>query len=275
MTSNQTNISKETNLITKKELRQVFWRSCTYNSSYNYERQLSVGWVYSLAPVLRKLYGNDKEKMSEALKRHLVFNNITPFISTLLYGITAALEEEYAKDPTFDPEIINQTKVSLMGPLSAVGDSIFFSTIRVIASSVGASLAAESGSLVGAIVFLLIFNIPNLISRRVLGPIGYNFGTSFINKAQSSGMMNKVFTVTTILGLMVIGGMVASSVSVPLAITFSNTSLLDVINGIMPSLLNLLVFGLVLYLLNKGAKVTLILWGIIIVGIAGAFVGIF
>ena len=55
MTSNQTNISKETNLITKKELRQVFWRSCTYNSSYNYERQLSVGWVYSLAPVLRKL----------------------------------------------------------------------------------------------------------------------------------------------------------------------------------------------------------------------------
>lgn len=275
MTSNQTNISKETNLITKKELRQVFWRSCTYNSSYNYERQLSVGWVYSLAPVLRKLYGNDKEKMSEALKRHLVFNNITPFISPLLYGITAALEEEYAKYPTFDPEIINQTKVSLMGPLSAVGDSIFFSTIRVIASSVGASLAAESGSLVGAIVFLLIFNIPNLISRWVLGPIGYNFGTSFINKAQSSGMMNKVFTVTTILGLMVIGGMVASSVSVPLAITFNNTSLLDVINGVMPSLLSLLVFGIVLYLLNKGAKVTLILWGIIIVGIAGAFVGIF
>ena len=99
MTSNHSDALNETNLITKKELRKVFWRSCTYNSSYNYERQLSVGWVYSLAPVLRKLYGNDKKKMSEALKRHLVFNNITPYISTLLYGITSALEEENAKDP--------------------------------------------------------------------------------------------------------------------------------------------------------------------------------
>lgn len=275
MTSNHSDALNETNLITKKELRKVFWRSCTYNSSYNYERQLSVGWVYSLAPVLRKLYGNDKKKMSEALKRHLVFNNITPYISTLLYGITSALEEENAKDPDFDVDIINQTKVSLMEPLSAVGDSIFFSTIRVIASSVGASLAVDSGSLVGAIVFVLIFNIPNLLSRWVLGPIGYNFGTSFINKAQSSGMMDKVFSVTTILGLMVIGGMVASSVNVPLAITFNDTSLLDIINGIMPSLLSLAVFGLVLYLLNKGTKVTLILWGIILVGIAGAFIGIF
>ena len=275
MTSNHSDALNETNLITKKELRKVFWRSCTYNSSYNYERQLSVGWVYSLAPVLRKLYGNDKKKMREALKRHLVFNNITPYISTLLYGITSALEEENAKDPDFDVDIINQTKVSLMGPLSAVGDSIFFSTIRVIASSVGASLAVDSGSLVGAIVFVLIFNIPNLLSRWVLGPIGYNFGTSFINKAQSSGMMDKVFSVTTILGLMVIGGMVASSVNVPLAITFNDTSLLDIINGIMPSLLSLAVFGLVLYLLNKGTKVTLILWGIILVGIAGAFIGIF
>ncbi len=88
-------------------------------------------------------------------------------------------------------------------------------------------------------------------------------------------MMDKVFSVTTILGLMVIGGMVASSVNVPLAITFNDTSLLDIINGIMPSLLSLAVFGLVLYLLNKGTKVTLILWGIILVGIAGAFIGIF
>ena len=113
MTSNVTTDKK----ITEKEIHQMFWRTLSYNSSFNYERQLCIGWVYGMAPFLRKLYGDDKEKMSKALQRHLVFNNITPFICPLLFGITGALEEENANKPDFDTDIINQTKVSLMGPL--------------------------------------------------------------------------------------------------------------------------------------------------------------
>lgn len=93
MTSNTVITEKK---ITRKELKQVFVRSIAYNSSFNYARQLNLGWAWSMMPVLRKLYGDDKEAMSEALKRHLVFNNITPFICTLLMSITAALEEKNA-----------------------------------------------------------------------------------------------------------------------------------------------------------------------------------
>ena len=45
-----------------------------------------------------------------------------------------------------------------MGSLSAIGDSIFFGTIRVIAASVGCSLALQ-GNALGPILYLLIFNI--------------------------------------------------------------------------------------------------------------------
>lgn len=261
--------------ITNKEITQMFFRTMSYNASFNYERQLCLGWVYGIAPVLKKLYGDDKEEMAKALQRHMVFNNITPYISPLLFGITAALEEENCNNKDFDVDLINQTKVSLMGPLSAVGDSIFFSTIRVIASSVGATMAATSGSPIGAIIFFLIFNIPNLLCRWYLGPIGYKFGASLVNKAEESGLLNRIFKVTTILGLTVIGAMVAKSVSVPLNITFYGQNLLDIINGIMPALLSLGLFELILYLLKKDIKVTTILWGIIIFGIVGAFVGIF
>ena len=30
--------------VTDKDLKQIFWRSIPYNASFNYERQLNVGW---------------------------------------------------------------------------------------------------------------------------------------------------------------------------------------------------------------------------------------
>lgn len=260
--------------ITKKDLNSVFRRTLSYNASFNYERQLNLGWAYGIAPILKKLYKDDKEKMSAALKRHLEFNNITPFICTSLFGITAAMEEENANNENFDADSINATKVSLMGPLSAVGDSIFFSTIRVIASSIGCSLSMD-GNPIGVLVFLLIFNIPNILSRWYLLGAGYKMGVSFLTKVEKSGMIEKLFKITTILGLMVIGAMVSTTAKVPLAITFYGKSLLDIINGIIPNLLGLGLMGFIYYLLKKEVKVTYILVGIIVVGIAGAAVGIF
>ena len=87
-TSNQTE-----SRITKKDINSVFWRAFTINASFNYERQMSQGFVYSMLPVLKKLYP-DKEQMKEALKRHSEFFNVTPMASTLVMGITAAMEEQ-------------------------------------------------------------------------------------------------------------------------------------------------------------------------------------
>ena len=42
--------------LSKKELMAIFWRSLTINASFNYERQMSQGFVYSMIPALKKLY---------------------------------------------------------------------------------------------------------------------------------------------------------------------------------------------------------------------------
>lgn len=126
--------SNSESLITNKELRKVFTRSCTLDSAWNYERQQNLMYCYTMLPVLKKLYGDNKEKMASAMQRHLEFMSCTPHIVTLLAGITAAMEEENAKDENFDPSSISAVKTSLMGPMAGIGDSFFWGTLLTLPS---------------------------------------------------------------------------------------------------------------------------------------------
>ena len=75
---------------------------------------------------------------------------------------------------------------------------------------------------------------------------------------------------------MVIGAMVATNVSVPLAIMFDeSTSLVATLDTIMPNLLPLLFTGFVYWLLKKEMKPISIIALMIVFGLAGAFIGIF
>lgn len=60
------------NKVTKVELKKVFKRSFMYGSSWNYERMQNLGFLYTILPVLKKLYP-DKDSASPAMKRHLEF----------------------------------------------------------------------------------------------------------------------------------------------------------------------------------------------------------
>lgn len=103
-------------------------------------------------------------------------------------------------------------------------------------------------------------------------------GTSFLVKLEKSGAMQKVFLGTAIVGLLVIGGMAASMVSVKLALSIGSgdSAILidDVINGIMPKMLPLLVTLLLYWLLRKGKKVNTILLWIIVASVVLCFLGI-
>ena len=47
---------KEGGIVTKNDMRSVFWRSFPLQASFNYERMQNVGFCYSLLPVLKRLY---------------------------------------------------------------------------------------------------------------------------------------------------------------------------------------------------------------------------
>lgn len=272
---------KEGGLVTKGDMRKVFWRSFPLQASFNYERMQNVGFCYSLLPVLKRLYPKSDD-LGKALERHLSFFNVTPQIVTFITGACIAMEEENAKAEsegrTFDIESITALKAALMGPLSGIGDSFFWGTFRVIAAGVGCSLAAQ-GSILGPILFLALFNVPALLVRYFGLQIGYKSGISFIDAVQESGAIEMLTNAAKILGLCVVGAMIASmvSISTPLVLTIGEATLevQSVFDQILPSLLPLGLTFACFGLLKKGVKTTTVMYGLIILGILGAVAGVF
>ena len=262
--------------ITKKDLMKVFWRSFTMEWSWNYERQSNMSYTYAMIPIINKLYKTTKDK-SDALKRHLEFFNTTPHISTLMLGISTAMEEINAKSDGFDTSSINNVKVGLMGPLAGIGDSFFWGTLRVIATGIGTSLALQ-GNILGPILFLLVFNVPHILVRYLFMFWGYNLGAGVLDKIQKSGLMESLTYGAAILGLMVIGGMTAEmvAVNIPLSIGSGDSAMpvADILNGIVPGILSLGFTGFIYKLLGKGFKTSTILVIIALIGILGAFFGV-
>lgn len=264
-------------LVTKGDMRRTFWRSFALQGSFNYERMQNVGFCYSMIPVINRLY-KTPEETSAALKRHLSFFNTTPQVVSFITGACIAMEEKNKKsEGGFDIESIAALKAALMGPVAGIGDSFFWGTFRIIAAGVGCGLASQ-GSILGAILFLLIFNIPHYAARYFGLKLGYKSGISFIESIQSSGVIELSTNAAKIMGLCVVGAMIASMVtlSTPLVLTMGETTIevQSIFDQILPKILPLgLTFGIYV-LLKKGFKTTTIMFGIILLGIVAAFFGI-
>ena len=150
--------------IEKKDLKTIYRRYLALNCMNDYPGQMHNGYTFSLLPVLDKIYKDNKEERIKAKKRHMEYFNITPNIAGFALGISTAMEEENAKNPEFDDTTINTVKTALMGPLSAIGDTLFPATLRILATSLVITMAA-AGNVFAPILFLLIYNIPNYLAR--------------------------------------------------------------------------------------------------------------
>lgn len=264
--------------LSKKDLTRVFWRSFAMEWSWNYERQANLGYGFAMVPIIDKLYKDRLEEKAAALQRHLEFFNTTPHVSTLILGISSAMEEQNATQEEFDTDSINNVKVGLMGPLAGIGDSLFWGTLRIIATGIGTSLALQ-GNVLGPILFFLIFNIPHVILRYICMMGGYKFGAGFLSKVQQNGLMEKVTYGASIVGLMSIGAMIATMVAINIPFTYESNGasivIGDILNSIMPGLLPLLFTGFIYWLVTKKKmKTTWVLMLIILIGILGSLTGI-
>ena len=263
------------NKLTKKELNQVFWRSFGMEWDWNYERQMNMAYCYSMLPVIKKLYSN-KEDQIAAMQRHLEFFNTTPQLSTLILGISAAMEESNANDPDFDTESINSVKVSLMGPLAGIGDTIGWAMIPTIFGSIAASMGMQGNPL--GIIMWAAFTFAFLAIRILEVEWGYNMGINVVTKL---GQKITVFTeACSVLGLTVVGALIASVVNLKTGLSFTNgdvtMNVQDLIDGVMPKLLPVVAVALIYFFMSKKqVKMTRMILIIIILSWVGAATGIF
>ena len=261
----------------RRDLMRIFWRSCMLDSSWNYERQQNLGYSFAVAPAIEKLYDSDSDKQRRAYTRSLDFMAITPQLSTLLMGIDVAMEEENAENPDFDDASIAAVKTSLMGPLAGIGDSLIAGTLRVIGTGIAIGFA-QQGSPLGALILLLVFNIPGLLIRWFGLQMGYKYGSAFITDAARGGVMEKVTYAASIVGLVAIGGMIASYVSLDLSMITVGSGdfaqpITDYFDMIMPCLPQLIVFGFMYWIMGRKFKTTWVLVGTIVVCILACMIG--
>lgn len=237
-----------TKVIQKKDLNRMVWRSLLLQASFNYERMQACGWLYGLLPGLKKIHKN-KEDLSQSMKEHMEFFNTHPFLVTFIMGIVLAMEENKE-----DRDTIRAIKVATMGPLGGIGDALFWLTALPICVGIGASLAME-GSIAGPIVFLVLFNALHFFLRFFLMNYGYNTGVKAI--ASLKEQTKKISHAASIVGLTVVGGLIASMVNLQttLVITAGKASVnlqADVLDKVMPNMLALGYTLLMYKLLKKG-----------------------
>lgn len=260
----------------KKLMKKVFWRSFFIYGSFNPVRASGVGFLYAMLPVINAFY-KDKADRIAAMKRHVEYFNCTSAICSFPMAVAASMEKENANTEGFDVSSINAVKASLMGPLSGIGDAFFWGTFRVIAAGIGIGLAKQ-GSILGPILFLLLYNIPAIAARYFGTFAGYQMGDKYITKAYESGMIDILTKAAGILGTIMIGGMIVTTVGISTSLSFKlggisydlQSILDDILKYLLPLLTTMLTFGLV----RKKISVNKIMLGMIIIGFALGFIGI-
>lgn len=257
--------------LTKKDVSKAAWYwTFFHHCSQNYERMMGLAFCSTLAKPLKKLYGDNKKGLSEALTRNMTFFNTEPQLGSLIPGMTLALEEAKANGEPVEPEVINSTKSALMGPFAGIGDSILVGTYNPILLSIGIGLSA-GGSPIGAIFFYLTWTI-SVVLLKYFGFIkGYSMGMDAVTTLLNSDLKDKIVTALNIVGLIVIGGVASTTVAAPIKWSFTagemvvaiQSSILDkILPGLAPLVLTLVCYWLMSKKNWSSNKVILLILGI-------------
>lgn len=262
----------------KKMINSVAWRMMVGSGPYQFEKMQALSYLYAMVPVIKRYYKDDKEKRIEAYKRHWELWNTTPQVAGFVAGLSAAMEREASLNPDYDVSSINTTKVALMGPLAGIGDSIFWGSLKVIATGIGVSFALQ-GNILGPILYFLVYNIPSSLARHLLPVIGFNLGTTFFEKMNKNGIMPFLTESCNIVGLIMVGSMACTMVSLKIPFIYESEGTTINVQEILDSILpNALPVGLTLlcfwFMKKKDVHPTILIISLVIIAIVLHAVGI-
>ena len=215
-------MTKSNYKLTKEDFKQINRRSLfTFQLGWNYERMQGSGYLYTILPQLRKIYGDDTPELKEVMKTHTQFFN------------TSGL------------------KTGLMGPFAAIGDSIFAALIPTIFGALAANMAIN-GNPTGIFIWI-VAQIAVMVFRWKQLEFAYREGISLVTTMQHR--LTALTDAATLLGVFMVGALVATMVNVKLSwapsigdVTLNMQNNLDMI---LPRLLPAGIVGGVYWMLGK------------------------
>ncbi|EON3043509.1 PTS system mannose/fructose/sorbose family transporter subunit IID [Enterococcus hirae] len=242
-------MTKSNYKLTKEDFKQINRRSLfTFQLGWNYERMQGSGYLYTILPQLRKLYGDNSPELKEMMKTHTQFFNTSNFFNTIVTGIDLAIEEKEGID---GKDTISGLKAGLMGPFAAIGDSIFAALIPTIFGALAANMAIN-GNPTGIFIWI-IAQIAVMIFRWKQLEFAYREGISLVTTMQHR--LTALTDAATLLGVFMVGALVATMINVKLSwapsigdVTLNMQNNLDMI---LPRLLPAGIVAAIYWMLGK------------------------
>jgi PTS system mannose-specific IID component len=194
--------------LSRSTLLRMAARANLLQATWNFERQQGVGWAYALQPALEALYC-DARTRRERLAEHTAFFNTQPTLASLALGAAARMEEERAAGAGPDAAAMARVKAALGSTLAALGDRLFWFSLRPFAAALGVLVAlARPGEAWGALVLWLAYALPHLFVRTAGVGWGYARGPAVLGGTLRRAFERSV-TVLAYAGCVVLGVLVA------------------------------------------------------------------
>ncbi|MEA5008664.1 PTS system mannose/fructose/sorbose family transporter subunit IID [Clostridium tyrobutyricum] len=276
---NKVDTTENEKKLTKKDVIKSWIRWFMFaQSNYNYERLQATAFAHSMLPIIKKLY-DDKESRKKAVQRHLSFFNTEPVCGSVIHGITIAMEEEKSNGKPITDESLNAIKTGLMGPLAGVGDTLTQGVITPIVLAICIGIT-NTQNILGPIIFLIAQYAIMVTISFTMWTNGYKFGKKAVEEILKGGKINKVIEAASLLGTLVMGGLVGRFVNVQAFISFKmgkvNFSLQkDLLDKLMPGLIPLVLTLWILHLVKKGVSPIKLMGILILLGAVTGILGIF
>ena len=265
-------------LLSKKDVFRAWGNWMWLNlSTQNMERMQAPAVARSMWSIKDQLYPKQPQEQKDLMARHMEFFNTEPIWGGLIVGIAIAIEEQKAMQPDEVPdELSSSIKNALMGPCAGLFDSLFQSTLIPILLAIGIGVSAETGSIVGPLLYIVLFWAIVPTVSWFLFYNAYKLGLNGVQSILSSGIKDKIISAANIVGLTVIGAVTASTCNLKSGLLFSYGDMsIDVnaiLEGIQPKLF-VLVMAFVTYwlLAKKRMGVNKIMLLMLVISVIGYF----
>ena len=204
----------EKKALDKKTLRKsfnnwFFWNGCSQQA----ESMLGMAFGQSMAPAIEELYSSQEDRAA-ALKRHITLFNTESQVGSVCNGIAIGMEEQLANG-VGTSEAIQEAKVALIGPTSAIGDSLWVATIIPLLLTICLSISSSmtTAPWVGPLLYMVVYPLGTYLLSWKIFQLGYKAGLEGVQRFMASGQRDKIIRAVTILGLLVVGALTASFVT--------------------------------------------------------------
>jgi len=181
-------------------------RASLLQATWNYERQQGLGWAFALVPALERIYP-DPEARRTHVAEHTAYFNTQPTLASLALGSVSALEEQRAGGAGPDEDGMRRVKNVLASSLAALGDRMFWLTLRPLAACLGLILAF-TGSELGAVVLWVCYNTMHQGVRFAGVGWGYQLGPAVLS-GDLRRRMERMIQAWALIGAAAVGAIVA------------------------------------------------------------------